>query len=59
MENPTTKGSRASCNLFADKMQIPVSTIAMQAQFLAARYGFTPDLAALVAALAFGGANHG
>lgn len=53
MENPTTNGSRA-CNLFGDKMQAPVSTIAMQAQFLAARYHLTSELAVAIAALAFG-----
>lgn len=59
MENPTTKGSRAPCNLFGDTMQNKPTTAAIQAQFLSARFGLYPGVAAIVAALAFGGAHNG
>jgi len=58
MENPTNKG-RASCNLFGDTMQDKPTTAALQAQFLSARFGLYPGIAAAVAVLAFGGAHHG
>lgn len=58
-ENPTNKG-RASRVSFADWTQEALTLSASRAQHLIALYGIRPEMAAMVAALAFGGgAGHG
>lgn len=58
MKTPTAKGSRG-LECFADRSNASTSTIAMQAQFIAARYAISPQFAATIASLAFGGHRHG
>jgi len=57
-ENPTAKG-RASCNLFGDKMPDALTLSAYRAQHIAVRYAVPLETAAILAALAFGGAHYG
>jgi hypothetical protein len=58
MENPTNKG-RASCGRFPDATHKPFTVNALRIQHLAARYALPIETAAIIAALAFGGAAHG
>lgn len=57
--NPTAKGDRALCVSFADWTREPSTLSAYRAQHVIAAYGVRPQLAAVVAALAFGGGDHG
>jgi hypothetical protein len=54
MENPTFKKGRASCVRFADATHEAVTTANLRLQILSNRYAIAPELAALVAALAWG-----
>lgn len=60
MENPTlSKKGRASCVRFADGTHEAISLSVLRAQHLAARHAMTLETAAIFAALAFGGSQHG
>lgn len=59
MENPTPKKGRASCVRFAHASQEAVSLSTLRVQTLCARHSLTIETAAIIAALAFGGAPHG
>ena len=58
-ENPTNKG-RASRVSFGDWTQDALTLSAYRAQHLIALHSIRPEMAAMIAALAFGGGgNHG
>lgn len=55
----TPAGTGASRDSFAG-LSLPLSSpLAMQAQFLIAAHHVRPEMAAMIAALAFGGGAHG
>jgi len=56
-KTPTREGR--GVELLAGASSAPITTTAMQAQFIAARFGIPATMAALVAAHAFGGAYCG
>jgi len=58
-EKSPTNGGRASCVLFADVTHEAFILSTYRAQHLIAVHGVRPQLAALVATLAFGGGDHG
>lgn len=58
--NETPAGSQTagvSCNQLGGRLQGKITLSALRAQHLIAEHGFRPDLAAMVASLAFGGAH--
>lgn len=57
-KTPAARGGRG-LEIAGQRFQAPFTIAAMQAQFIAARFNLTPDHAATVAALAFGGLGHG
>lgn len=57
--NPTAKGDRASCVLLGGATHEAFTLSTYRAQHVIAAYGVRPQLAAVVAALAFGGGDHG
>lgn len=58
-KSKTPAGTGASRDSFAG-LSLPLSTpLAIQAQFLIAAHHVRPELAVMVAALAFGGHGHG
>ena len=57
-ENPTPKG-RASCDMVSTASHEPYTLTALRLQFLASRFALPIETAAIIAALAFGGAAHG
>lgn len=58
-ENPALKEGRASCVLFADWTHEALTVSSYRAQYLIGECGIRPELAAMIAALAFGGHGHG
>ncbi len=58
-KSETRAGARASRNSCGGFFRDPLTPIHMQAQFLVAMHHVRPELAAMVAALAFGGHGHG
>ena len=58
MENPTT-GGRASCVSFGHWTQDALTLSYYRAQHLIGTYGMRPEVAAMLAAFAFGGHGHG
>ena len=57
-QNPTAKG-RVSWNSLVCTSTESLTLSAYQAQHLISAYGFRPELASMVAALAFGGRANG
>lgn len=59
-QNPTAKGDRVLWNALVGASTEPLTLSAYRAQYLIGSYGIRPELATMVAALAFGGgAYHG
>lgn len=58
-QNPTAKGSRVLWNSLVGASTESLTLSAYRAQHLIGSYGIRPELAAMVAALAFGGHGHG
>lgn len=59
-QNPTAKGDRVLWNALVGASTESFTLSAYRAQYLIGSYGIRPELAAMVAALAFGGgAYHG
>ncbi len=59
-QNPTAKGDRVLWNALVGASTESITLSAYRAQYLIGSYGIRPELAAMVAALAFGGgAYHG
>lgn len=59
-QNPTAKGDRVLWNALVGASTESLTLSAYRAQYLIGSYGIRPELAAMVAALAFGGgACHG
>lgn len=59
--NETPAGSQlagVSCNQLGGRLQQSLSLSAYRAQHLIAAHGIRPDLATMVASLAFGGQGH-
>ena len=59
MENPTPYKGRASGVSFPNWTPVSLSLSALRAQHIAARHGVAIEAAAIIAALAYGGAHHG
>lgn len=57
-QNPTAKGSRVLWNSLVGASTESFTLSAYRAQHLIATYGIRPELAAMLAAIAFGG-HHG
>lgn len=57
-QNPTTKG-RVLWNSLTGVSSESLTLSAYRAQHLIAAYGLRPELAAMLAAVAFGGGDHG
>lgn len=57
-QNPTAKGSRVSWNSLDGASTESLTLSAYRAQHLIGSYGVCPELAAMIAALAFGGGAH-
>ena len=58
-QNPTAKGDRVLWNALVGASTESLTLSAYRAQYLMGSYGIRPELAAMVAALAFGGVRHG
>lgn len=58
-QNPTAKGGRVLWNSLVGASTESLTLSAYRAQHLIGSYGIRPELAAMVAALAFGGHGHG
>lgn len=58
-ETPLAATGGASCNQLAGCLRDPPTLSAYRAQHLIAEHGIRPELAAMVASIAFGGNGHG
>lgn len=58
-QNPTAKGSRVLWNSLLGASTESLTLSAYRAQHLISTYGIRPELAAMLAAIAFGGPGHG
>jgi len=58
-ETPLAATSEVSCNQRGGCLHETLSLSAYRAQHLIAEHGIRPDLAVMVASLAFGGQGHG
>jgi hypothetical protein len=58
-QNPTAKGSRVLWNSLVGASTESLTLSAYRAQHLIGTYGIRPEVAAMMAALAFGGHGHG
>jgi hypothetical protein len=58
-ETPQAATGGASCNQLSRCLQETLTLSAYRAQHLIAEHGIRPDLAAMVASIAFGGNGHG
>lgn len=58
-ETPLAATGGASCNQLSGCLQETLTLSAYRAQHLIAEHGIRPDLAAMVASIAFGGNGHG
>ena len=58
-ETPLAATGGASCNQRGGCLQETLTLSAYRAQHLIAAHGIRPDLAAMVASIAFGGNGHG
>lgn len=56
-ETPAGSNAGASCNQLGRCLHDPLTLSAYRAQHLIAEHGVRPDLAAMVASFAFGGAH--
>ena len=59
MEQKTPTANGRGLEKLGGQFQVPFSLAALRAQHLAARYALPLETAAIMAALAFGGAHHG
>ena len=57
-QNPTAKGDRVLWNALVGASTESITLSAYRAQYLIGSNGIRPELAAMVAALAFGGGEH-
>lgn len=58
-KKPQQGRAEVSCNQLGGCLRDPLTLSAYRAQHLIAEHGIRPDLAAMVASLAFGGHGHG
>ncbi|MCZ8369467.1 MAG: hypothetical protein O9293_05780 [Porphyrobacter sp.] len=58
-ETPLAATGGASCNQLSGCLQDTLTLSAYRAQHLIVEHGIRPDLAAMMASLAFGGQGHG
>ncbi len=58
-QNPTARGDRVLWNSLVGVSTESLTLSSYRAQHLIAEHGIRPDLAAMVASLAFGGQGHG
>ncbi|WP_394730727.1 hypothetical protein [Altererythrobacter sp. GH1-8] len=58
-QNPTANGDRVLWNSLVGASTESLSLSAYRAQHLIGNYGIRPELAAMVAGIAFGGGHHG
>lgn len=58
-ETPLAATGGASCNQLGGWLRDPITLSAYRAQHLIAEHGIRPELAAMVASIAFGGHGHG
>jgi hypothetical protein len=58
-ETPLAATGGASCNQLSGCLQETLTLSAFRAQHLIAEHGIRPELAAMVASIAFGGQGHG
>ena len=58
-QNPTAEGSRVSWNSLVGASTETLTLSAYRAQHLIGSYGIRPELAVMVATIAFGGHGHG
>lgn len=58
-QNPTAKGDRVLWNALVGCSAETITLSALRAQHLIGSHAIRPELAAMVAALAFGGHGHG
>lgn len=58
-QNPTAKGDRVLWNALDGASTESLTLSAFRAQHLIASYGIRPELAIMLAAVAFGGHGHG
>lgn len=58
-QNPTAEGSRVLWNSLVGTSTESITLSTYRAQHLIGTYGIRPEMAAMIAALAFGGGVHG